>query len=401
LSRYFVHHPSTPGVPPIYWRRRQGFGGEDIHTNFNLLAHAVGDVPVAPGGGVLVPTEPYEFAGGRSVDLQPFTYLRLGDHPTRPRALPIGSRLAEFLDDPLGGVPMELSLPFYDEAIKLGPSGGGWFRHNEAPPRDKSFHGATDFDTKPRGEFEVCAAAPGFVLGRSDAADRNGEIVVCHTAKNGAQFLTVYRHMDMLSVPAHVLANPDGAGPARVQRGEYLGKNTLHVDSPHLHFIVAVRRGGFTLNGVDVNSLWYAIDPWGVYDYRNGNYLPTEDNPRIFESEIAGVTRTVHWRNQPVFKTIPIARKTNPYQKIVRLQVRARRAENIQGTLPPEHEQFLVWLKDEADFFLLPLAQATESTTELELLRLLREAFFHSKSVRLEYRYDGDLRYITAAWVND
>ena len=33
-------------------------------------------------------------------------------------------------------------------------------------------------------------------------------------------------------------------------------------------------------------------------------------------------------------------------------------------------------------------------------MTLLREAFFHRKQVRLEYRYVGDLRYIMAAWVN-
>ena len=36
----------------------------------------------------------------------------------------------------------------------------------------------------------------------------------------------------------------------------------------------------------------------------------------------------------------------------------------------------------------------------LELVSLLREAFFYRKHVRLEYRYVGDLRYIMAAWVN-
>ena len=44
------------------------------------------------------------------------------------------------------------------------------------------------------------------------------------------------------------------------------------------------------------------------------------------------------------------------------------------------------------------LTQATDRTTELELIALLREAFMFNKPVRLEYRHVGDLRYIMAAW---
>jgi hypothetical protein len=47
----------------------------------------------------------------------------------------------------------------------------------------------------------------------------------------------------------------------------------------------------------------------------------------------------------------------------------------------------------------VPLNQASNLTTELELVALLREAFYHAKGVQLEYRYAGDLRYIMAAWV--
>ena len=150
--------------------------------------------------------------------------------------------------------------------------------------------------------------------------------------------------------------------------------------------------------------LWYFIDPWGVYDYcehegrSNTNYLPPENQPAIFQSMIAGAVHPPQWRTQPLFKTIPIARSTAGYQPIVRIQVRARREDNRGGTLPDEHEQFLIWLKDDPELFLVPLAQATDRTTELELIALLREAFLFNKPVRLEYRYVGDLRYIMAAW---
>ena len=82
------------------------------------------------------------------------------------------------------------------------------------------------------------------------------------------------------------------------------------------------------------------------------------------------------------------------------VQVRARQGENKGGTLPAEHEQYAVWLSGDPDFFLVPLAQARDRATEIELTALLRDAFFDGKRVRLEYRYVGDLRYIMAAWVN-
>ena len=130
---------------------------------------------------------------------------------------------------------------------------------------------------------------------------------------------------------------------------------------------------------------------------RANNYLPTTG--RIFESQIAGVAHTVQWRAQPVSKTILIAHNTDGYKAIVRIQVRARRGDSFAGTFPPEHEQFLVWLEGYADFFLVPLTQASNLTTELELVAMLREPYFHGRRVRLEYRYAGDLRYLMAAWV--
>ena len=386
MARYFVHLPPD-GSPALFWRRLAGFAGELIQINLNLLAHAAGDDPASllPANGTLVPPQNYAFGNnpGESLSLQPFAFTMPGGNPSRPQALVLGPNLQRFLDDPLAGERLDLSLPFYDEDIKLGTNGGGWFRNNNP---DNAFHAATDFNTNtsPTVVFDVCAVAEGRVL-----AMAGGRIVLTHTMSGGHEFRTVYVHMDLSTVSK-------GVGDA-VRRGEFLGRTDAATSPIHLHFGVAVRGPAFTRGGVSVPALWYFIDPWGVYDFRANNYLPTSG--RIFESQIAGVAHTVQWRAQPVFKTIPIARSTDGYKALVRIQVRVRRGDNLGGTFPPEHEQFLVWLEGDSDFFLVPLTQASNRTTELELVALLREAYFHGRRVRLEYRYAGDLRYIMAAWV--
>lgn len=384
MARYFVHLPPD-GSPAIFWRSLSGVAGELIHINLSLLAHAVGDDPAAlvPAGGTPVSAQDYvRFSTGAMVirALQPFAVTLPGGSV---QALPIaGTNLHRFLDDPLGGERMDLSLPFYDEDIKLGSNGGGWFRNRNV---ESAFHGGMDFNTNPAAVFDVCAAAGGDILAMS-----GGYVVLSHTTPGGREFRTVYEDMD-LSTVSHTVGDS-------VRRGELLGR--IDPVKLHLHFGVAVqvKDGLSTLNGVAIDAFWYFIDPWGVYDFRADNYLPTRGH--IFESPIVGAAHTIQWRAQPVFKTIPIARSTDGYRDIVRVQVRTRRGTDLGGTFPAEHEQFLVWLKDDPDFFLVPLTQATDLTTELELVTLLRDTFFHGKRVRLEYRYVGDQRYIMAAWVN-
>ena len=63
-----------------------------------------------------------------------------------------GTNLQRFLDDPLEGESMNLSLPFYDEKIKLGPKGRGSFRDNND---DSAFHGGTDFNARFAAVFDV------------------------------------------------------------------------------------------------------------------------------------------------------------------------------------------------------------------------------------------------------
>ena len=387
MARYFVHLPPD-GSPAIFWRRLAGFASELIHINLNLLAHAVGDDPAAlvPAGETLVPPQDYvRFLVGATVipALQLFVFTSPGGNAGQSQALPIaGTNLQRFLDDPLNGDRMDLSLPFYDEDIKLGTNGGGWFRNNNG---DNAFHAATDFNTSTTAVFDVCAAADGSVMAISGDC-----LILSHTTANGGQFRTIYLHVDLNTVP-HALNAP-------VRRGEFLARTDPTQVPLHLHFGVAVLCPAFVLNGAPIAAFWHFIDPWGVYDFRANNYLPATG--RIFESPIVGATHTIQWRAQPVFKTIPTARSTDSYRNIVRVQVRARRGTDLGGTFPAEHEQFLVWLKGDPDFFLVPLTQASDRTMELELVTLLREAFFHRKHVRLEYRYVGDLRYIMAAWVN-
>jgi murein DD-endopeptidase MepM/ murein hydrolase activator NlpD len=390
MARYFVLNP-TDGTPGWFWRRRASFAGHPVHINLNLLAHAVGDVPadLLPASGTLVAPQDYRrFAenGPGAVlvpALQPFAYTTPGDDGTRPTGMSAGDRLRAFLDDPLRGEALELSLPFYDEDMKLGPAGGGFLRDS---PNESAFHAATDFNTSPTSVFEVAAAASGEVHGLAGDC-----VVVAHPDAASARFLTVYLHVDLGSTPHDV--------GDRVRRGQFLARTDPTQSPLHLHFAVAVRAPGFTWNGLAIDPFWHMIDPWGVYDLRAGNYLPTTGP--IFEAPIAGVEHTVHWRSQPVARTIPIARQTDPYHSIVRVQVRAREGTNRGGTLPAETDQFLVWLDDDPDFFLVPLSQAADHRTEWELATLLREAFLRGRPVRLEYRWVGDLRYVMAAWVRD
>jgi hypothetical protein len=134
MARYFLHLPPD-GSPAIFWRGLAGFAGELIQINLNLLAHAVGDDPanLLLANGTLVPPQNYSFGNipGESLSLQPFALTMPGGNPNRPQALPLGPNLRRFLDDPLGGEQLSLSLPFYDENIKLGPTGGGWFRKQQ------------------------------------------------------------------------------------------------------------------------------------------------------------------------------------------------------------------------------------------------------------------------------
>jgi len=66
---YFVSDDVNP--TQYYWRREQFFANVGMHTNLNLLAYALGDLPVQSPEKSLVPPE-YYFFGGQHLLIQPF-----------------------------------------------------------------------------------------------------------------------------------------------------------------------------------------------------------------------------------------------------------------------------------------------------------------------------------------
>jgi hypothetical protein len=87
------------------------------------------------------------------------------------------------------------------------------------------------------------------------------------------------------------------------------------------------------------------------------------------------------------------------YRRVERIQARIRQHGFDGDGLPPEDEQFLIWLDDEDGYFFVPLKTAQDRTMELELIGVLREAFMHDRRVKLGYRLAYDNKYISAAWV--
>ena len=130
----------------------------------------------------------------------------------------------------------------------------------------------------------------------------NGCIILLHTTSKGVDFRTVYQHMDLSTVPH--LQN------GRVDRGELLGGIDTSLSYPHLHFGVAMPIPSFLYRGKSIAAFWHFIDPWGVYDFRENNYLPTKGY--IYRSPIAGAVHTIQWGAQPIVETIPIRQRKNP-----------------------------------------------------------------------------------------
>lgn len=85
---------------------------------------------------------------------------------------------------------------------------------------------------------------------------------------------------------------------------------------------------------------------------------------------------------------------------IQQIQVRVRTKNGGRdGTMPGEDNQFLVFLEGETGYYFVPIKQSTDDTMELEMMAVLRTAFFAGKKVNLAYRKIRDNYYIMAAWI--
>lgn len=267
------------------------FGRIKAADNYNLLATLLGDNPtthLAPGQSLIDPVN--LTMGGVNFNLQPFVYRESGN--SRMKNLPIGSKLSQFLSDPLQGEKFDLTLPFTDKRVALSDRSAFIRLGNDGPGSD--YHTAIDFDRTDdlsKG-FDIIAAADGIVL--SNPSDGQ-PIVLLHTTPKGKVFITIYQHLNPSS-KSHL---NDGD---TIKRGDKLGF-LQEGGYTHLHFAVAVRVDGGFVGKVMVPERYYLIDPFGVYDYRKNyqssttyNYLPNNDLTNI----VAGI------KGVNVFMTNPI-----------------------------------------------------------------------------------------------
>lgn len=403
MAKYF-HHVAPTSRSVFFWRdsHAERYAGVQLHVNLNLLAAAVGDAP--PVGLSLVPAASYDtrVTGIGAINVQPFVELR----GTTQVELPIGPHLKNILDYPLGNhESLNLSLPFYDSTLGIGDSGGGWFRDSE---NDGAFHGGWDVTPKSQTStsdlFEVCAAADGVVIGMTKR--KNQPIVIQHSA-NGTEFLTIYQHLDLTGSSLNVNDS--------VTRGQFLARITDEKEVPdpasphfrHLHFIVGIKGPAFTHSTGPIPSLWYAIDPFGVYDYYKNrtnlttyNYLP-DKSPDCFAHRIQGSSHPIQWGAQPLIKTLPVARET-AYLPIVRMQMRVRKGDFRQGVPPAEVNQCMVWLQGIGDYFFVPLeASSGDTSVELKTVDFLMQCFDRKRKVKVEYYPIVGKNFISAVWAND
>lgn len=387
MARYFlsnIRKRDGTAKAGTFWRESQALaGGVYYQHNLHLLAHCLGD---RPSGASLAPPRTYDTErAGRSsnvtLTLQPFVReLRIGAMPVLA-PLPLGAGLRKFLDDPLqNGRRLNLTLPFCDADMLVRDV---WLRDKGAD----SFHGGTDFSVPKRGRrrlFDVRAAADGDVLSASD-----GRIALEHIL-GGVAFRTVYVHLDPSTVR---VATGD-----TVRRGEMLGKIDRweeKTDISHLHFVLAVKGPAGTVDGQAVPELWYAIDPFGVYDFHSDDttYLPYENG--ALASPLANRSRRLHWRIEPLQYSLPCEQKT-AYHKIRKIQTRVR---GQRGNRPGERNQMLVWLEGVDPYFFLAAGYPTIREIELQMAQVVRGAFEQSKRVSFAYRNRADGPAVSAIWV--
>jgi hypothetical protein len=148
--------------------------------------------------------------------------------------------------------------------------------------------------------------------------------------------------------------------------------------------------------------VWFAIDPFGVYDYyRNRtdtqwyNYLP-DLRPHCFEYPIRGAEFPIQWASEPLADTLPMS--STEYLQIRRIQFRARR-NALDGVPPAEANQCLIWLDGIERYFFVPIEEQSRDV-ELKMIDLLLQCFDRQRPVRIEYYAAGRNKRVSAVWSN-
>jgi murein DD-endopeptidase MepM/ murein hydrolase activator NlpD len=428
MARYFLSRLSPVDSNQgngSYWRGAQSYTGwsdpgdtyESVFTagkpasrgiqyqiNLNLLAYARGDtLPDPDSGHTHVDPLPYQVRhadpdpigdspANFSINLQPF--VQADDASGRDAtAFPIGSGLRKFLDDPLQiGGSLGLALPFCDRRVSLSKA---WMRDHEDP--GSVVHGGFDFSTplNPRPLHDAYPTADGEVvllLNAEQDSGHQGGVLLSHRI-DGKRFFTLYQHLQPRTVS---LAVGD-----RVSVGTKLGTirrwNEISERS-HNHFNLLVSSPRFMLGTTSIPALWYAIDPFGVYDYHESNYIPqTVDG---IEKPIQGAERTIHWAGNPPIEALPIELTTD-FLPIRQIQARVRDRNSVATSSPVEHDQVLVWLEGIDEFHFVALGQSLNRAIESELIQTIRRSYASGKRVRLGYRMHNGRRKITAVWARN
>ena len=283
------------------WGKTDSFGGSiEIVENFHLLSWLLGDRP--PNNVILAPEQTFDYGSGQ-LELQPFARvvnLRRNRFALEP--LLEGPRLRAFLNNPLDGDSFDLKLPFRDSRVALSDRsallrGSG---------HDKAWHIAIDFDRSDgtKKGFDVLAPAQGFVVSRS----RSGRSVTLEHRANvpifprskikrrvGRRFLTVYAYLEQGSTDHLTVGDP-------IAQGDWIGRVGESDAHAHLHFAVAVQGPRGRVHGQSIPPLWFAIDPFGVYDYRRNRDSVTDYN-YLPDNRLDAVVRGV--RHAYVFQTNP------------------------------------------------------------------------------------------------
>jgi hypothetical protein len=420
MAHYFVNRnvrrdDASDGVGR-YWRKTETYGGWGaigdtydavipagtaktakfrFQVNLSLLAALVGDSAAAvPPTLRLVDPIDYEArhreninAGSETatITVQPWEAIA----PWGMTELAIGPNLAAFLDDPLNlGRSLGLGLPFLHPEGSVGQT---WIR-----PGTNAFHGGFDFRVvsesgNPRPLFDACAAADGVVLMLLSDSGKSGGVVLLHESSPGLGFATLYQHLNPSSVKLAV--------GETVQRGQRIGKVRAWGTNrrrTHMHFNLLVRAPVAAPGFDPASRLWFAIDPFGVYDeHDDSTYIPADRGGATHS--IRGVERTIHWRGNPPIKAYSGELKT-PYVGVRSLQMRAR-ASGGSSSSPRETAQMLVWLAGDDNRYTLRIGAELDRPLEEEACNLLRDAQVYGRNVSLGYRFRGGRREVSAVWV--